>query len=61
MGQFPGVTVWQIENFYPVMVEDSAYHGKFYTADCYIVLSVSLFEFSYSGMNFNKTEADILT
>ncbi|XP_077967219.1 protein flightless-1 homolog [Styela clava] len=38
VGQFPGLTLWQIENFYPVLVEDSAYYGKFYEADCYIIL-----------------------
>lgn len=38
IGQFPGLTIWQIENFYPVMIEDSSYHGKFYEGDCYIVL-----------------------
>ncbi|XP_056391514.1 protein flightless-1 homolog [Hyla sarda] len=37
VGQIPGVTVWQIENFIPILV-DEAFHGKFYEADCYIVL-----------------------
>ncbi|KPP68916.1 protein flightless-1-like [Scleropages formosus] len=37
VGQIPGVTVWQIENFVPVQV-DEAFVGKFYEADCYIVL-----------------------
>ncbi|RDD41233.1 Protein flightless-1-like protein [Trichoplax sp. H2] len=36
-GQEEGVTVWQIENFLPVQVEEIL-HGKFYDADCYIVL-----------------------
>lgn len=44
IGQFPGLTLWQIENFYPVMVEDSSYHGKFYEADCYIVLKTIMGE-----------------
>ncbi len=39
VGQIPGVTAWQIENFIPIQV-DEAFHGKFYEADCYIVLKV---------------------
>lgn len=35
------MTIWQIENFVPVLVEE-AFHGKFYEADCYIVLKVGL-------------------
>uniref|UniRef100_A0A4W4EF18 Gelsolin-like domain-containing protein n=1 Tax=Electrophorus electricus TaxID=8005 RepID=A0A4W4EF18_ELEEL len=41
VGHVPGVTVWQIENFLPVQV-DEAFHGKFYEADCYIVLKTFL-------------------
>lgn len=41
VGQLPGLTIWQIENFVPVLVEE-AFHGKFYEADCYIVLKVGL-------------------
>ncbi|XP_061411442.1 protein flightless-1 homolog [Lethenteron reissneri] len=37
VGQIPGVSVWHIENFVPQLTEDD-YHGKFYDADCYIVL-----------------------
>lgn len=37
VGQFPGLTVWEIENFYPNQIEEAA-HGKFYEGDCYIVL-----------------------
>ncbi|KAK0146601.1 Protein flightless-1 [Merluccius polli] len=37
----PGVTVWQIENFIPMPV-DEALHGKFYEADCYIILKTFL-------------------
>ena len=33
----PGLTVWQIDNFYPVLQDDTL-HGKFYTGDCYIIL-----------------------
>ncbi|XP_043945529.1 protein flightless-1 homolog [Protopterus annectens] len=43
VGQIPGVTIWQIENFVPVIV-DEAFHGKFYEADCYIVLKTFLDE-----------------
>ncbi|XP_068099632.1 protein flightless-1 homolog [Hyperolius riggenbachi] len=41
VGQIPGITVWQIENFIPILV-DEAFHGKFYEADCYIVLKTFL-------------------
>lgn len=34
------MTVWQIENFIPLQV-DEALHGKFYEADCYIILKVT--------------------
>nr|XP_014093110.1 protein flightless-1 isoform X1 [Bactrocera oleae] len=36
-GQFPGLTIWEIENFLPNKIEEVA-HGKFYEGDCYIVL-----------------------
>lgn len=39
--QIPGVSVYQIENFVPLQV-DEAFHGKFYEADCYIVLKVTV-------------------
>lgn len=39
--QVPGVTVWQIENFVPMQVDD-AFQGKFYEADCYIILKVTM-------------------
>uniref|UniRef100_A0AAQ4QXE9 FLII actin remodeling protein n=1 Tax=Gasterosteus aculeatus aculeatus TaxID=481459 RepID=A0AAQ4QXE9_GASAC len=41
VGQVPGVTVWQIENFVPMQVDD-AFQGKFYEADCYIILKTFL-------------------
>ncbi|KAG2455495.1 FLII protein, partial [Polypterus senegalus] len=41
VGQVPGVTIWQIENFVPMIVDDT-FHGKFYEADCYIVLKTYL-------------------
>ncbi|KAI6076565.1 Protein flightless-1-like protein [Aix galericulata] len=43
VGQLPGLCVWQIENFVPTLV-DEAFHGKFYEADCYIVLKTFLDE-----------------
>ncbi|TNN56812.1 Protein flightless-1 [Liparis tanakae] len=41
VGQVPGVSVWQIENFIPMLV-DETFHGKFYEADCYIILKTFL-------------------
>ncbi|CAL8305854.1 unnamed protein product [Merluccius merluccius] len=41
IGHIPGVAVWQIENFIPMPV-DEALHGKFYEADCYIILKTFL-------------------
>uniref|UniRef100_A0A8B9LCZ8 Protein flightless-1 homolog n=1 Tax=Astyanax mexicanus TaxID=7994 RepID=A0A8B9LCZ8_ASTMX len=41
VGHIPGVSVWQIENFLPVQV-DETFHGKFYEADCYIILKTFL-------------------
>ncbi|XP_078096507.1 protein flightless-1 homolog [Mustelus asterias] len=43
IGQIPGVMVWHIENFIPTQI-DEAFHGKFYEADCYIVLKTNLDE-----------------
>ncbi|KAJ8254264.1 hypothetical protein COCON_G00208760 [Conger conger] len=43
VGQIPGLSVWQIENFIPMQV-DEAFLGKFYEADCYIVLKTFLDE-----------------
>lgn len=40
VGQIPGVSLWQIENFLPTQV-DKAFHGKFYEADAYIILKVT--------------------
>ncbi|XP_064640268.1 protein flightless-1 homolog isoform X2 [Lineus longissimus] len=37
VGQIPGITCWEIENFLPNVL-DEALHGKFYEGDCYIVL-----------------------
>lgn len=41
VGQIPGVTVWEIENFLPNQMEEVT-HGQFYEADCYIVLKTEL-------------------
>ena len=37
VGQSPGIFIWEIENFLPNIIDDE-FHGKFYEADCYIVL-----------------------
>uniref|UniRef100_A0A336MYS3 CSON003193 protein n=1 Tax=Culicoides sonorensis TaxID=179676 RepID=A0A336MYS3_CULSO len=42
-GQFPGLSIWEIENFLPNKVEE-AVHGKFYEGDCYIILKTSFDE-----------------
>ncbi|KRT80377.1 hypothetical protein AMK59_7406, partial [Oryctes borbonicus] len=36
-GQVEGLTIWEIENFLPNRIDEVA-HGKFYEADCYIIL-----------------------
>ena len=43
VGQIPGLTVWEIENFLPSPVDESV-HGKFYEADCYIILKTLIDE-----------------
>ncbi|CAL1292808.1 unnamed protein product [Larinioides sclopetarius] len=43
VGQVPGLTCWEIENFLPNQV-DEALIGKFYEGDCYIILKTSLDE-----------------
>lgn len=43
VGQIPGLTVWEIENFLPCQVDESV-HGKFYEADCYIILKTFIDE-----------------
>ncbi|XP_015604382.1 protein flightless-1 [Cephus cinctus] len=37
VGQVPGISIWEIENFLPNQIEEVA-HGKFYEGDCYIIL-----------------------
>lgn len=41
VGQIPGLTIWEIENFLPNQIDESVY-GKFYEGDCYIVLQTFL-------------------
>ena len=45
VGQIPGSTIWEIENFLPNQIEESVY-GKFYEGDCYIILHTTLDEAS---------------
>jgi hypothetical protein len=40
-GQFPGVTVWVIEDFLPNKIEEEA-HGQFHEGDCYLILKTSV-------------------
>ncbi|KAK2714542.1 protein flightless-1-like isoform X2 [Artemia franciscana] len=46
VGQIPGLTIWEIENFLPNQV-DEVVHGKFYCGDCYIVLQTFLDDVSH--------------
>uniref|UniRef100_A0A914HBG3 Gelsolin-like domain-containing protein n=1 Tax=Globodera rostochiensis TaxID=31243 RepID=A0A914HBG3_GLORO len=39
-GSTAGLWVWEIENFYPLLV-DPGFHGQFYEADCYLVLKTT--------------------
>lgn len=41
VGQIPGLTIWEIENFLPNQIDESVY-GKFYEGDCYIILQTFL-------------------
>ncbi|CAG2120477.1 unnamed protein product, partial [Medioppia subpectinata] len=41
IGQLPGLTIWEIENFVPNRIEE-VLHGKFYEGDCYIVLKTTV-------------------
>lgn len=41
VGQIPGLTIWEIENFLPNQIDESVY-GKFYEGDCYIILQTLL-------------------
>lgn len=43
VGQFEGLTVYEIENFLPNEV-DEGLHGKFYEGDCYIILKTDVDE-----------------
>ncbi|KAK0418524.1 hypothetical protein QR680_013613 [Steinernema hermaphroditum] len=37
VGTYEGMWVWEIENFYPSIM-DEMFHGNFYEGDCYIIL-----------------------
>ncbi|KAG1675355.1 Protein flightless-1 [Nymphon striatum] len=50
VGQIPGLMCWEIENFLPNPV-DEALIGKFYEADCYIILQTFLDE--SQGLDWN--------
>ncbi|XP_054155123.1 protein flightless-1-like [Oppia nitens] len=41
IGQLPGLTIWEIENFVPNIIDDTL-HGKFYEGDCYIILKTTI-------------------
>jgi Leucine-rich repeat (LRR) protein len=43
VGQVPGLFCWEIENFLPNLI-DEALVGKFYEADCYIILKTYIDE-----------------
>ena len=43
VGSLCGITMWEIENFYPTQVEEEN-HGKFFEGDCYIILHTFLDE-----------------
>jgi hypothetical protein len=45
-GQKEGMWVWEIENFYPNIL-DAAYFGHFYEGDCYLVLKTFKVQFDY--------------
>lgn len=49
-GRFPGLSVWEIENFLPNVVDEVA-HGKLYRGDCYIVLH-SFFNENSDNLNW---------
>ncbi|MPC08934.1 Protein flightless-1 [Portunus trituberculatus] len=41
VGQIPGLSIWEIENFLPNQIDESVF-GKFYEGDCYIILQTFL-------------------
>jgi len=41
VGSLTGITMWEIENFYPAQVEEEV-HGKLFEGDCYIILHTFL-------------------
>lgn len=44
VGQEDGMWVWQIENFYPTIL-DPSFHGHFYEADAYLILRTTKVSF----------------
>lgn len=52
VGQDEGMWVWEIENFYPSIIDPSL-HGHFYDADCYLILHTTRVCFS-KVMNTKK-------
>lgn len=61
VGQYEGLTVYEIENFLPNEVDD-ALHGKFYEGDCYIILKTSIDDkdnFDYEIFYWIGTEASL--
>ncbi|TKR57749.1 hypothetical protein L596_030409 [Steinernema carpocapsae] len=48
VGTYEGMWVWEIENFYPSIL-DEMFHGNFYEGDCYIVLKT--FKDEYGNMD----------
>lgn len=42
-GQIQGLTIWEIVDFYPVLIDPNLY-GKFYEGDCYIILNTQVDE-----------------
>ncbi|ESN93094.1 hypothetical protein HELRODRAFT_96186 [Helobdella robusta] len=43
VGQVEGISCWEMDNFLPNLLSE-ALHGKFYDADCYIVLKTTIDE-----------------
>lgn len=45
--------MWRIDNFLPLLLDDAV--GRFYEADCYIILHVSLiFAAIFNVLSLNK-------
>ncbi|KAK7111739.1 protein flightless-1 homolog [Littorina saxatilis] len=50
VGQIPGISCWEIENFLPNLVEEGLI-GKFYEGDCYIILKTFIDDTSSLSWN----------